>query len=443
MKILITDDSPTNLKLLRAVLESENFEVVEAADGAQALDVLEGESVDAIISDILMPRMDGYRLCYEVRKNKRWQALPFIFYTATYTSPGDEKLCFDLGGDKYLQKPASADTILTALREATNAPRRPAPNRMAALSETEVMREYSERLVSKLEAKNVELAKAKDYLERANGELAHRSEQLEKARADLQQANGQLELRVRQRAMELEASTLELEAFSYSVSHDLRAPLRHIGGFAQLVLKNGAARLDETNLKHVNIICNCAQKMNGLIDALLDLSRVSRMKVYRRPIDLSALARETVAELQQSHPERTVRTDIEPGISANGDQRLVQVALTNLIGNAWKFTRKTAAARIEFGRNQDEVCSSFFVRDNGAGFDMAYVNKLFTPFQRLHGPDQFEGTGIGLATVHRIIRRHGGSIWAEGVPDKGAAFYFTLGEDNDKEGVQTKKEMTQ
>jgi signal transduction histidine kinase len=442
MKVLIVDDSPGNLKLLRAVLEAENFHVVEAADGVQALVTLEREPVDAIISDILMPGMDGYRLCYEVRKDKRLQALPFIFYTATYTSPTDEKLCYDLGGDKYLQKPAPAQTILAALSEAANMTRQPSSHRMASLSESDVMKEYSERLVSKLEAKNVELAQAKEHLEKTNCELTRRTKELERARTELQQINRELDDRVRQRTKELEASNLELEAFSYSVSHDLRAPLRHIDSYISLVLQNGANQLNGTNVQHLRRIHEAVQKMVNIIEALLELTRVTHAELHRFPVDLSALAREVFEELQESGSDRVVRMDIASGLTTNGDQRLLRVALINLLGNALKFTSKRAEARIQFGRIENNADPTYFVRDNGAGFDMAHADKLFGAFQRLHSRIDFEGTGIGLATVQRIIHRHNGKTWAEGIQDHGATFYFTLGENvtkSDEHHLQPKK----
>lgn len=421
MKVLIVDDTRTNLKVLRAMLERENFEVAEASDGMEALNVLERAAIDAIISDILMPRMDGYRLCYEIRKNEKFRLLPFIFYTATYTSPSDESLCYNLGADKYLQKPASAKAILTALKEAASLDKRSLSDRVPVLSESGVMREYSDRLVAKLETKNLEL-------EQTNRDLALRTKQLERASAELQRANSELDLRVRHRTMELEASNMEFEAFAYSVSHDLRAPLRHIEGFAKLVLRNGAGQLDQTNHKHLNAICNSTQKMAELIDGLLELSKASRAKVYRRPIDFSALACEVIEELRESQPDRVVCVDIASGLSTQGDKRLLYAALLNLLGNAWKFTSKRSEARIEFGRNHNEIDSPYFIRDNGAGFDMEYAGKLFCAFQRLHRMDEFEGSGIGLATVKRIIQKHGGKIWAEGVPNEGATFYFTLEE---------------
>jgi signal transduction histidine kinase len=427
MKVLIVDDSPTNLKLLRRVLESENIQVVEASDGVKALVALDREKVDAIISDILMPGMDGYRLCYEVRKNERLQSLPFVFYTATYTSPSDAKLCYDLGGDKYLQKPASAKAILKTLEEAASNSRRSPANRAELPSETDVMKEYSERLVSKLETKNVELAQAKDHLEEINRELTARTEELERARAELQEINRDLDNRVRQRTRELQAANLELEAFSYSVSHDLRAPLRHIGSYASLILQDDAAQLSQSGLRQLGLIEKSVERMGAMIEALLELTKVTRNKIHRFPVDLSSLARESFAELQEGATGRSVQADIAPGLIANGDYRLLRVVLINLLGNALKFTSKRPDARIEFGRLGEDADSPYFVRDNGAGFDMAYADKLFGAFQRLHSQIEFQGTGIGLATVQRIIHRHNGKTWAEGVEGSGATFYFTLG----------------
>ncbi len=413
MKILIVDDIPVNLKLLRAVLEAADFEVVEAPDGAEALAVLEREEVDAIISDILMPRMDGYRLCQEVRKSKRWREMPFIFHTASYTSPGDEQLGLDVGGDKYLRKPASAKAILAAVRELTDAATRRRPHRAGLLSEADIMKEYSERLVCKLEKKNEVLAR--------------RTEQLEKAQAELVEANREMESRVQQRTAELKMANQELESFSYSVSHDLRAPLRHIDGFIALLLQNCAGQLSEAKLKHLQTVRGAARTMGELIDALLELSNVTRAEIRRRSVDLSALATEVLAELQQIEPKRVVKLKIAPDIYADGDPRLLRVVLANLLGNAWKYSRKQPESRIEFGKIAGEPVATYFVRDNGAGFDMAYAGKLFGAFQRLHHNDEFEGIGIGLATVHRIIRRHNGTIRAESIGHQGATFYFTLG----------------
>jgi len=228
-------------------------------------------------------------------------------------------------------------------------------------------------------------------------------------------------------ATQIEAANEELEAFSYSVSHDLRAPLRAVDGFSQAVLEDYAGRLDDQGKDYLNRVRAATQRMGYLIDDMLTLSRVTRVEMQRGTVDLSALAADVFAELQKSEPERKVDWRIEPGLIAQGDAQLLRVALVNLLGNAWKFTGKTATARIEFGamRNADNAME-FFVRDNGAGFDMAYADKLFGAFQRLHLASEFPGTGIGLATVQRIIHRHGGQVRGVGMPGQGATFYFTL-----------------
>ncbi|MCL4464494.1 MAG: ATP-binding protein [Chloroflexi bacterium] len=231
---------------------------------------------------------------------------------------------------------------------------------------------------------------------------------------------------VQRRAVELDVANKEIEAFSYSVSHDLRAPLRGIDGFSQALLEDHADKLDEVGRGYLQLVRSESQRMAQLIDALLALSRITRAGLHWARVDLSALAREVAADLQKAEPERLVEFTITPGLVANGDGRLLQVVLENLIGNAWKFTGKQASARVEFGEVRAQGMPAYFVRDNGAGFDMAYAGKLFGAFQRLHSQSEFAGTGIGLASVQRIIHRHGGRIWAEGQAGMGATFYFTL-----------------
>jgi light-regulated signal transduction histidine kinase (bacteriophytochrome) len=210
------------------------------------------------------------------------------------------------------------------------------------------------------------------------------------------------------------------------VSHDLRAPLRAIDGFSQALLEDFPKDVPEEAQRYLARIRSSTQRMGQLIEDLLNLSRVSRGSLERRDADVSELARQVVTELQNREPQRKVDISIWDGMRANADSRLLRAALENLIGNAWKFSSKTDKARIEIGSLSDDGRAVFYVRDNGAGFDMAYANKLFGAFQRLHSGNEYQGTGIGLATVQRIIHRHGGRIWADAKPDKGAAFYFTL-----------------
>lgn len=223
-----------------------------------------------------------------------------------------------------------------------------------------------------------------------------------------------------------EAANRELEAFSYSVAHDLRAPLRSIDGFSQALIEDYEDKLDDEGRGHLARVRAAAQRMAQLIDDLLGLSRVTRSELHRGDVDVSALATEIAERLQKGQPARGVRFTIQPGLRAWADARLLGVALENLLANAWKFTSRRDDAAVEVGSAETDGGAAFFVRDNGAGFDMLYAGKLFSAFQRLHNKAEYDGTGIGLATVQRIVRRHGGRVWAEGVVNEGATFWFTL-----------------
>jgi len=245
---------------------------------------------------------------------------------------------------------------------------------------------------------------------------------------DDRRMKAELEQRVIERTAELEVANKELEAFSYSVSHDLRSPLRSIDGFGQALLEDCASRLDDQGRHYLNRIRSSTQHMGQLIDDLLKLSRATRTEIRREPVDLTQLAQSVITGLEIVEPDRKVECRVQASMVVNGDPRLLRIVLENLIGNAWKFTSRTAQARIDMASFPDGADNrAYYVRDNGAGFDMAYVDKLFGVFQRLHTPAEFPGTGIGLATVQRIIHRHGGRAWAESEGGKGASFYFTLG----------------
>lgn len=243
---------------------------------------------------------------------------------------------------------------------------------------------------------------------------------------ELQESNADLEDRVARRTLELEAINKELEAFSYSVSHDLRAPLRSIDGFSNKLLKDYGSLFDDQAKDYFGRVMNASRHMGHLIDDLLKLARISRMELHPEEINLTEIARNIVAELQETSPERKAEFLIDENLKANGDRSLVQVVLQNLLDNAWKYSRNAPHTRIEFGSFFKDNRTVYFIKDNGVGFDMKYVDKLFGAFQRLHSVAEFEGTGIGLATVNRIIRRHHGSIWAESEINKGTTFFFTL-----------------
>jgi signal transduction histidine kinase len=257
-------------------------------------------------------------------------------------------------------------------------------------------------------------------------------DQRRQAEQELRHLNARLEQRVRERTCQLEATNKELEAFAYSVSHDLRAPLRGIDGWTLALIEDychECRRADHRGREYLDRVRSEAQRMGSLIDALLELSRITRAEIQRDNVDLTSIAHKVAARLREVNAQRQIEFDIEPGLTTFGDARLLEIALTNLLGNAVKFTGTRALARVEVGQAGQNGGSAFYVRDNGVGFDMAYLPKLFGAFQRFHKTSEFPGTGIGLATVQRIVRRHGGQVWAEAQPDHGATFYFVLGED--------------
>ena len=250
-----------------------------------------------------------------------------------------------------------------------------------------------------------------------------------RAEAALQELNNVLETRVLERTVELKAANQELEAFSYTVAHDLRKPLAVVNGYCEAIRELCGDKLDEACKRYLREAYDGTWRMNGLIDALLNFSRLAHVEPRREKVDLSAMAHEVAMELKLAEPGRRVTFQIADGASAEGDAGLLRVALANLVGNAWKYTGTRDEGIIEFGTTEVDGKPAWFVRDNGAGFDMANADKLFAPFQRLPGAEEWRGFGIGLATVERIILRHGGRVWAEGAPGKGATFYFTLSGD--------------
>ncbi|HZR17409.1 MAG TPA: ATP-binding protein [Verrucomicrobiae bacterium] len=285
-------------------------------------------------------------------------------------------------------------------------------------------RAVSEVLKGRLDARVPSRGSARELLQLSE-EFNRMMERLQQAEAELQNEKAKLEDRVARRTAELAAANQALESFADSVSHDLRAPVRLVSAFSEL-LERESSRLSGEGQKHLQSIRGETRRMNEMIDAMLEMSRLAGKPLVKAPVNLSAMAEDIAASLQQSSPQRQADLIIQPGLETSGDERLLRSVLQNLLGNAWKFTRHQPRAHIVFGAAERDGERVFFVRDNGAGFDMAGAAQLFTAFRRLHTSAEFEGVGMGLATVRRILERHGGKVWAEGQPGNGATFYFTL-----------------
>jgi signal transduction histidine kinase len=296
-----------------------------------------------------------------------------------------------------------------------------------ALSATFVyMADAINRREEELMERNEELTSIEEELRQQIDEYLHSQDELSRSNGEVRRLNEELEQRVTERTLQLETANKELESFCYSVSHDLRAPLRHINGFSQALLEDCLESLDEQGRNYLRRICAATDRMGLLIDDLLELSRVSRNEMKHEPINLSEMASTIMDMFRETAPQRKITFTCSAGLIVSGDRTLLRLVMENLLGNAWKYTSKKEDACIEFNGRFESGEQVFFIRDNGVGFDMKYAGKLFGAFQRLHSDTDFEGTGIGLATVHRIIRRHGGRIWADGAVGQGATFYFTL-----------------
>jgi signal transduction histidine kinase len=361
--VLVVDDNP-DLRGYVANLLAPSYRVLAAADGLAALEAIQADLPDVVLSDVMMPRLDGFGLLRALRADPRSSAIPVILLSAR---AGEESAIqgLDAGSDDYLVKPFSARELIARVR--------------AHVALARARREWT---------------------------------------AELQRANGRLE-----------AANDELEAFSYSVSHDLRAPLRHVIGFAKMLDAHARDTLDERSQGHLRTIVMSADRMDRLIDDLLAFSRLGRSELVKRPVDLNALVRNVRTQVMEheSDPDRVVHWDIGDLSEVTADPALLRQVFVNLLSNALKYSAPRQRTEIMVGATAaDDGSMIVFVRDNGVGFDMAYSDRLFGVFQRLHSADEFPGTGIGLANVKRIIERHGGRIWAESALDRGTTFYFSL-----------------
>jgi signal transduction histidine kinase len=367
--ILIVDDDATKRFALKTILAPLDENVVEAASGADALRQLLRNEFAVVLLDVRMPVMDGFETAQLIRQRPRSELTPLIFVTALDQAETDMGRGYNLGAVDFVFAPV----VPAILR-----------------------------------------AKVSVFVE------------LYRAQQELRRYRTQLETLVEERTIALTAINRELEAFSYSVSHDLRAPLVSFDGLSKTLLDSYGAQLDGRATEYLKKMRDASRRMTSVFDGLQMLFRLTSGEIRREEIDVSALADQVVEEMRTDNPDRNVAVEIAPDIVASADQRLVRILLTNLINNAWKFTSVKSSPRITIGKEVVEGESRIFVKDNGAGFDMIDSHRLFGAFQRLHSQSEFPGAGIGLATARRIVNRHGGRIWAEGAVGEGATFYFVL-----------------
>lgn len=383
-KILTVDDSPTYLHMVADELRNEGYEVITASSGQEALQLLEVQTVDCILLDLRMPGLSGQETCQVIKRTPEWRNIPLVILTAVEESQAMIE-GINAGADDYIPKSADFEVLKARVR--------------AQLRRKQVEEEYRS-IQEELSRKEIETAQAKA------------AQSIAEARADM--------------VDELERKNRELDAFTYSVSHDLRGPLRSINGFSQILRKEFGDQLDPKAQHLLGRVVTASARMGALIEALLQLSRIGQAELKQASIDLSQLARLVAGDLARLNPKHPVEFVVAEGLQASADPTLLRSVLENLLGNAWKFTGKTLAARVQFGAIEGKKELIYFVRDNGAGFNMSQADMLFAPFQRLHSESAFPGTGIGLTTVQRIINRHGGRVWAEAAVCQGATFFFTL-----------------
>ncbi len=456
-RILIAEDSPTQAEKLIHYLNTRGHSVTAAKNGKLALDAALENKPDLIISDVVMPEMDGYTLCKQIKSSSLLKDIPLVLLTSL-TKPQDIVKGLECGADSFIRKPYDERYLLSRVDYIlTNRELRKTEHLHMGVQLhfggqshfiTAEKQQILDLLISTYEGAvqiNEELELKQRELQETNGalearvaertaELAQTNQQLKtelierkRAEEEVKRLNEDLERRVADRTAQLAATNKELEAFSYSVSHDLRAPLRHISGFSHTLMENYSAQLEPEAKRQLKRIQEGTQKMARMIDDLLNLSRLDRLEMAMKMTSLNSLVENVLQDLKSESADREIEWHIGELPSFNCDPGLMQQVFANLLSNAVKYTRRRNRARVEIGQKIVSDQLVIYVRDNGAGFDTKYADKLFGAFQRLHSAEEFEGTGVGLATVQRIIRKHGGRVWADAETDQGATFCFTLG----------------
>ncbi|HZV99507.1 MAG TPA: response regulator [Methylophilaceae bacterium] len=406
VKILIAEDSPTQAEQLQYILEQKGYEVSAANNGLKAYELAVKARPAMIVSDIIMPEMDGYELCRKIKEDALLHDIPVILVT-TMSDPQDVIRGLECGADNFVLKPYSEQYLVDRVRYVLLNREMRKVDEPAMGVEIYFNGQRHFITADRLQILNLLMSTYEAAIQR-NKELNRSQEELQLLNAQLDTANK------------------ELESFSYSVSHDLRAPLRHIDGYLGLLEKHIDSSLDDKGRAYLKIISEAARNMGMLIDDLLAFSRMGRTEMMQSEMELEPLIHEAIRELQPEIQHRQIKWKVLALPKVKADLSMIRQVFANLLSNAAKYTRTREIAEIEVGVKTSKKEYIFFVRDNGVGFDMRYVDKLFGVFQRLHRAEEFEGTGIGLANVRRIIARHGGRTWAESKLGHGATFFFSL-----------------
>lgn len=393
VKILVVDDRPDNLLAVETVLAELGQDLICTTSTFEALRCLLREDFALILLDVMMPEMNGFELARQVRALRRARHTPIIFLTAAGRSEDSLFKGYNMGAVDYLVKPVVPEVLRSKVAVFVE-----------LAQQTGNVRRYAEML----EDRNTHLRDLMADQSRAEGAIVRLNQSLEA------------------RVEELSELNRELEAFSFTVSHDLNGPLARLTGFSRALREEAGGRMSPEGLAHLDRIEAAAAQMGRLIADLLKLARASHGEIRRTDVNLSELTRRIAGELQEQTPERAVEWVIGDGLTVSGDAALMAVLMLSLLNNAWKFTRTGPAARIEFGVSGEAGEPVFYVRDNGIGFSGEEGARLFKPFERLASAREFEGTGVGLATAARIVKRHGGRIWAQGAVGRGAGFYFEI-----------------
>jgi len=433
MNLLVVDDSPTNRKLLRITLEEEGHTVLEAADGAEALAMLERHRIDAIVSDILMPNMDGYRLCHELRRSVNFKHIAFVHYTSTYTSPGDLNLSQTVGADGYLTKPASTQKLLRAIEDAIAKSEK---RKVSAADKSDtmfVMKQYSAALIQKLEERNAELERTQVDLIKANQELARQTDKVEKL-------NAVLEERVRERTADLQASNRHLERrnaeiqnFYHTLSHELKTPLTSAREFISILLDGLAGPLNDTQTEHLAIALESCDQIRVCLNDLLDTTRLETGKftIELKSTSLEELVRQAAISFgpQATAKRIGLKTNIQTGLpQLQVDPNRITQVIANLVNNAIKFTPEGGRIEINAGAATEPGFVQVSVRDTGGGIPVEEHDRIFDRLYQVKPGDAAsgQGMGLGLYLCRQLVELHGGRITVASEPGKGSTFTFTL-----------------